>query len=581
MAEIYRRAANVIIWLGYVPATWNFFGLQPTNDINDIEPRLLVKQKAEATDILQQEDYTSDEVLALVAIFDPPYWRRIWILQELATARFSGIFFFWAGELRHISVLHNVYHVFSELVNAWLESSDVTSFLSSVSASENWGIGIGRENLDAWRNLVDSNWRTEFMRASTNRVRSKLVQANSNSDIAERLMLATIAGQKFDVLDYLQKKSPQNSYTSASEMEQEIHNLKEVIQALALTGNDERWEIKRTEMKLAVNELSMKTIDIISAASLDTSKEEVDFGLLMRQALHGQCTNNIDLVYGLLGLHQREIVSQITADYRLSSERVFSDFSAAVIRSRGLSFLCQYGSSLSGISDNLPSWVVNLRKNSDHIDTIGEWSQKWRKFGAGGVGSDHIQFSADSRRLLCPGLLYKVDTKTPQPNYYNKDLIRQALERVVSCYHPDEEARRSILNISPQSISDDPEVIAILEDCQAFQTVHSDLTIEGLQLKDLFPLLDDIVDWDMEAASKGLKNVSAQNIFTTIDGKLGLGADVVRDGDWIAVLQGCNVPAILREREGGYGLIGMCYLDGVMCGEALGANTDWKQLTIL
>jgi hypothetical protein len=620
MADIYRSAASVIVWLGYVPTTWNFYGLQPTDNVNYISPRLLVQQKVEATNSGQQDDYTSDEVLTLVAIFDRPYWRRIWILQELVSARFKDIFFFWAGGLRHISVLHGINHSFSEVVNAWLGSQDVTTFLKSTSASENRVTRKGPEESSSGGNLEDRKWRAELMGTSASRARAKLVQTNrtsdiadkvmqavttgeqmelsdylrkhSTSDIAQRLMQASFTGEKVDVKDYVQKDSSHNSCTSSSTIKQELHNMasgmehelrnmEELLQALKMVVNDEGWQLKRTEMKLAVNELSITAIDIISAASLDKSKAKIDFGLLMRHALHGQCTNKSDLVYGLLGLHLPEIVSQITVDYYLSSERAFSDFSAAVIRSRGLNFLCDYRANLPGMSSNLPSWVVDLSKDSKHGIMEGEWSQKWGNFGAGGVRRDHIQFSAENGQLFCPGLLYRVNLKTPQPNYRSRDLIRQALERMVSCYHPDEEARRSILNISPQSISNDPEVIASLELCRAFRAVHSELAIEGLQLKDLFPVLDDIVEWDIEAASKALKSVSSQIIFTTMDGKLGLGADNIRDGDYIAVLQGCNVPAILRERKGGYGFIGMCYLDGLMLGEALGANTEWKQLTIL
>lgn len=620
MAVIYERAASVIIWLGYVPTTWNFHGLRPTENINNILPRVLVYQETEAMDNTQQYDYTSDEILTLVAIFDRPYWRRIWILQELVSARFEDIFFFWAGGLRHISVLQEINHTFSGAVNAWLESEHIASFLKGFSTSEKRVTDKIPEILSPRRNLKDDMWQAAFISSFANQARNKMGQTNhisdiadgivqatitgqeielsdymrkySSSNIAQRIMEASFIGEKLDIKDYLQKHFHQNSDIRSSTIQQELDNmasgmkdemrkLEEFLQAITAVNSDRDWHIRRTEFKLTVSELSITAMDMISAASLDKSKEKVDFRLLMRHALYGQCTNEIDRVYGLLGLHLEEIVSQITVDYQLTYERVFSDFSAAVIRSRGLNFLCDYGFKRPRISSNLPSWVIDLSDLTNATIIEGQVSQKWRKFNAGGMRPGQVEFSADNSQLLCPALLYRVDLKTPMPNYFSKDLIRQALERTVSCHHADEEPRRSILNISPESISNDPKVTASLETCKLFRAVHSEFAIEGLQLDDLFPVLEDIVKWDIEGASQALNNVRSQILFTTIDGKLGLGADNVRDGDYIAVIQGFNIPMVLREREAGYDLIGMCYVDGLMMGEALGANPSWKQITVL
>lgn len=49
-----------------------------------------------------------------------------------------------------------------------------------------------------------------------------------------------------------------------------------------------------------------------------------------------------------------------------------------------------------------------------------------------------------------------------------------------------------------------------------------------------------------------------------------LGSDILEKGDVVVVLFGGRIPFILREREeGGWILIGECYVHGVMNGEAL------------
>jgi Heterokaryon incompatibility protein (HET) len=72
MFEVYRRASRVVIWLGYVPTTWNFFGMKTTGDINKIVPRLLMKRSADS-EVMHPGECTNDEILTTVAILDRPY----------------------------------------------------------------------------------------------------------------------------------------------------------------------------------------------------------------------------------------------------------------------------------------------------------------------------------------------------------------------------------------------------------------------------------------------------------------------------------------------------------------------------
>lgn len=56
-------------------------------------------------------------------------------------------------------------------------------------------------------------------------------------------------------------------------------------------------------------------------------------------------------------------------------------------------------------------------------------------------------------------------------------------------------------------------------------------------------------------------------VFTTREGRLGLGPSTAEPGDKIVVLLGCDVPVLLRPLDEGYRLVGECYVDGVMYGE--------------
>jgi len=580
MFEVYRRASRVVIWLGYVPTTWNFFGMKTTGDINKIVPRLLMKRSADS-EVMHPGECTNDEILTTVAILDRPYWTRIWILQELVMADYENTFFFWAQTLRHISDLQHAQQFFDNAINIWLRSAEVSSLLDHVSTYKNTGTRTRHRTLDNGDNHRKIDLEDEETQIASKILLSRLGKAKFESDVSERILEGISTGKGFDAQVYVQEKFKGKACVSSVETDKMFQSLKELAQLTRSAVNDSHRRMKRTEVKLVFNELSITMATMIQAATLDTTTDDVDFGLLMTHSLNGQCTNKSDLVYGLLGLHKHEIASQITPDYDLSIKRVFSDFSAAGIRCRGLNFLCEYEMELSGFCGNLPSWVVNLMRGRDSTARGGAWARKWKKFSAGGVRTDDIRFSIDNDQLHCQGLLYKVDTKTPQPKYHNKDLIIQALERVVSCYTPDEGECRSMLNISTQTTSEGSEVASVVEMSQHFWALHLDFAIEGIRLKSLFPEQDDIMKWELETATKAIRVVLSMKIFTTADGKLGLGTQALRDGDNIAILRGCNIPTILREHQGGYKLIGMCYLDGVMFGEVFEESSTLEELTIL
>jgi hypothetical protein len=60
----------------------------------------------------------------------------------------------------------------------------------------------------------------------------------------------------------------------------------------------------------------------------------------------------------------------------------------------------------------------------------------------------------------------------------------------------------------------------------------------------------------------------------TSGGHIGSGPVITQAGDTIAIILGSSVPFVVRERQDGtFLLIGECYIDGIMFGEAVG---DWK-----
>lgn len=65
-----------------------------------------------------------------------------------------------------------------------------------------------------------------------------------------------------------------------------------------------------------------------------------------------------------------------------------------------------------------------------------------------------------------------------------------------------------------------------------------------------------------------------RRFFVTNDGYMGMGPKIMRPGDLVTVLYGCDVPVVLRHRAGTdtYAVVGVAYVDTIMDGEAYDAH---------
>jgi hypothetical protein len=70
----------------------------------------------------------------------------------------------------------------------------------------------------------------------------------------------------------------------------------------------------------------------------------------------------------------------------------------------------------------------------------------------------------------------------------------------------------------------------------------------------------------------------AMRLMTTHNGRIGMASGKAIKGDLVCIFYGCNVPVLLRkaEREGEFTVVGECFLDGSMSGEALGFS-DFRE----
>ncbi|CVK91471.1 related to heterokaryon incompatibility protein (het-6OR allele) [Fusarium mangiferae] len=83
-----------------------------------------------------------------------------------------------------------------------------------------------------------------------------------------------------------------------------------------------------------------------------------------------------------------------------------------------------------------------------------------------------------------------------------------------------------------------------------------------------------------EALSWAINAMAWRRLFGTKNGRMGLGTCAAEVNDKIFLLRGCNTPLILREYKGGWKLIGECYTHGVMYGEVTLKENELVDITI-
>ncbi|XEV04670.1 hypothetical protein FSHL1_009957 [Fusarium sambucinum] len=83
-----------------------------------------------------------------------------------------------------------------------------------------------------------------------------------------------------------------------------------------------------------------------------------------------------------------------------------------------------------------------------------------------------------------------------------------------------------------------------------------------------------------EALSWATNAMAWRRVFGTLGGRMGLGTCAAEFGDRIAILRGCNTPLILRKARHGWQLVGECYVHGVMYGEISLEKHKLEKITI-
>lgn len=319
-------------------------------------------------------------------------------------------------------------------------------------------------------------------------------------------------------------------------------------------------------------------------------------------ALTFQCTNSRDHIYALLSLPGSP---GIEPDYTLSAEKIWERFAIkSLVEDQNLKFLALPSSMARDGSGKLPSWIPAINGTMQR-NPISSFTIKAQCFQSGGYTTPRITISANNRRLHLTGRLIDTVKKTvpgiwerPFPSAedvlpktgFLAQVMKYKLLWFQECKElaangdwanlpPAEKRKFYKAMISGMTGLRDPAPQGTVDALEVYFDHVADYFNPGYNISDenwnTILTHGSIMEHSILAMAIGLR------FCTTEGGRFGQTSNETLPGDRICVVLGAEIPYVLRPDEGGtFKLVGQCYVDGVMDGEAL-ANDKFEDTEII
>ncbi|KAK4664764.1 uncharacterized protein QC763_506470 [Podospora pseudopauciseta] len=310
---------------------------------------------------------------------------------------------------------------------------------------------------------------------------------------------------------------------------------------------------------------------------------------------HSKATLALDKIYALLALLQPEDRIGVLVDYSLSTAEVYTSVAKSIIeRTKSLAILSGKEEKPYVERERLPSWVPDWGTVPSAV-SLGLANKYLDPFDAGGKPACRVNISIPLNgppTLHCLGITFdtvkKLTLSTMRPGQDAAtnnvevltdwlDLISGSSSSVVSetADYLIDQFNQNLRGVSSYSRSPpQPPKFAY-----SLWTTIQALSTPTLQLE---PAELHARNNRGKPTSDTLKFCYERKLFLTHSGALGLGPPDLLQGDTVAVLLGAPVPHILRRIPSSeqnnstnvYALVGECFVDGIMAGEALNHLQD-------
>jgi hypothetical protein len=379
------------------------------------------------------------------------------------------------------------------------------------------------------------------------------------------------------------------------------------------------WLRRNGYLRLAHIPNQMQNVDTISNIRRSRTRWRLD-SLLVTTSTKFHASDQRDKIYGLLGLAAESqdpahIPDALRPDYGLDVPQVYSKIALFFLREyKSLSVLTRTSGVAGDVSqthrkhkfEQLPSWVPNwcdFAVADRDITKMFSWLFYSNCGGATTLGfPEHYNASAglpaklfespDQLVLRLSGL--KADSvvnaiqfndeprstegharKPPILRFWKAALPflpeRRAIDWISSCIKATTAEQHRLSGNTPEQILKDGSAYLLdLLSSNGYQ--ESQLTSgDGQDVIGLLMALS--VGGKPESYASLAGNFCFnRSLVVTSNGRMGIGPEGTRPGDFIAVIFGGGVPYILRKQESGYLFVGESYIHGLMDGEAVQAR---------
>ena len=360
---------------------------------------------------------------------------------------------------------------------------------------------------------------------------------------------------------------------------------------------------------------------------LDASLEAASLDHILDLGQSAQSKDPRDKVYGLLGLLPKSLRSRIQPDYSptVSRDDVYRQMCEALLiytgRTDSVLSWCHFCEK-SSLPSWVPDWTVKFPRN--HVQWL-------KKRNASRSTSPNWSISADGYSLSCKGIIVDIinslssspsetipfgtarapggPMEPPKGSRYREKDLRDVIQKTLSNDHP--RIRQGCSTIESilwvdwdiiKTATDDYDgwfhdfwihLNIVIRDPQwesfdRFRQTNANFSIFGIQLRDFFPEMRSYLSPSHWSARPGTRPITEDDVnnmalmaisivgrrlATTHTGYLGLVPEEAHQGDCIAVIYGCNFPVVLRPRGDHFKVVGECYVNGLMDGEAMEAKS--------
>lgn len=345
---------------------------------------------------------------------------------------------------------------------------------------------------------------------------------------------------------------------------------------------------------------------------------------VLRDSRLCKSTFPIDKVYGVLGLVCEEDAARVPIDYEIDAGDLFTRIAMGELERNGLDILSYCTKSGTPSTVNCPSWVPDWSQPCYHQSLLGlgfkatsprtlpNFRVEGNTLVVKGRILDTITTVELTRRIPSgadPEPETKAEEETTEPekptNSGNTTSISQEAEKIEGSEAGDTELppftqeEDSQLNTTvfsnawfsnvttiafPSKTITATSYEAFWRTCCCNRTPSGNIPgpefaesfaywtkgMTGVKLRDFEEFHEKAKDF-MESFNRYCDN---RRFFWTREGRIGWGAEQVREGDVVGVLDGGSVPFVLRRVETGFEVVGDAFVHGIMDGEAASGKME-------